>query len=121
MKFITRFLIPVCTLLAGLMCGACSDDDKQIEDLPEAPYLTVSETVFGDVGVDDVTLYTTVASSRTVTVRSSDEWCEAELLADTEKDNLRLTFSVSAIVSYVSLSTMWKESSIVPRSSLLEK
>lgn len=91
MKFITRFLIPVCTLLAGLMCGACSDDDKQIEDLPEAPYLTVSETVFGDVGVDDVTLYTTVASSRTVTVRSSDEWCEAELLADTEKDNLRLT------------------------------
>ena len=32
MKFITRFLIPVCTLLAGLMCGACSDDDKQIED-----------------------------------------------------------------------------------------
>ena len=45
MKFITRFLIPVCTLLAGLMCGACSDDDKQIEDLPEAPYLTVSETV----------------------------------------------------------------------------
>lgn len=91
MKFITRFLIPVCTLLAGLMCGACSDDDKQIEDLPEAPYLTVSETVFGDVGVDDVTLYTTVASSRTVTVRSSDEWCEAELLADTEKENLRLT------------------------------
>ena len=33
MKFITRFLIPVCTLLAGLMCGACSDDDKQIEEL----------------------------------------------------------------------------------------
>ena len=57
MKFITRFLIPVCTLLAGLMCGACSDDDKQIEDLPEAPYLTVSETVFGFFFVDVVKLY----------------------------------------------------------------
>ena len=87
----SRFLIPVCTLLAGLMFGACSDKDKQIEDLPEAPYLTVAQTEFNDVDVDDITLYTTVTSSRTVTVGSSDEWCEAELLADTEKNNLRLT------------------------------
>ena len=77
MKFMSRFLIPVCTLLAGLMFGACSDKDKQIEDLPEAPYLTVAQTEFNDVDVDDITLYTTVTSSRTVTVGSSDEWCEA--------------------------------------------
>ena len=91
MKFSFRFLIPACTLLSGLMSGACSDKDKQIDELPEPPYLTVSETTFDNVEVDDITLYTTVTSNRTVQIESSDKWCDAELLADTEKDNLRLT------------------------------
>lgn len=83
--------MPACTLLSGLMFGACSDKDKQIDELPEPPYLTVSETTFDNVDVDDITLYTTVTSNRTVQIESSEKWCEAELLADTEKDNLRLT------------------------------
>ncbi|WP_418990880.1 CotH kinase family protein [Alistipes sp.] len=91
MKFASRFLIPCCTLLAGLLAGACSDNDKQIDDLPEPPSLTVSRTTFGHVDVDGTVLYATVASTRTAEVDSSEEWCEAVLLADTEKDNLRLT------------------------------
>ena len=37
MKFMSRFLIPVCTLLAGRMFGARSYNDMLIEDFPGPP------------------------------------------------------------------------------------
>ena len=91
MKFTTCFLIPALTLLSGLLFGACSDDTQTGGTPTQPPYLTVTKTAFTDVDADDTVLYTTVASSRTVKAESSDVWCEAEILDDTEEDNLRLT------------------------------
>ena len=83
-----------CALLCGALLGACSDGDEQIieeQPRPEVPYLNVYSASFDEAGADGTTFRATVESNRTVEVESSAEWCEAELKADTEQNNLEIT------------------------------
>ncbi len=83
-----------CALLCGALLGACSDGDEQIieeQPRPEVPYLNVYPASFDEAGADGTTFRATVESNRTVEVESSAEWCEAELKADTEQNNLEIT------------------------------
>lgn len=96
MKLSFRYLLFGCALLAGALVGACSDDDQQIVDpavdpVIDEPFLTVKPASFDEVGADGDVLRATVSSNRTVSLKSSAEWCEAELLPDAAADNLELT------------------------------
>lgn len=95
-----------CALLCGALLGACSDGDEQIieeQPRPEVPYLNVYPASFDEAGADGTTFRATVESNRTVEVESSAEWCEAELKADTEQNNLEITvYANTYIITIIS-------------------
>jgi len=96
MKSPFRYLLLGCALVTGALAGACSDDDQQITDpvagpTVDEPSLTVKPAAFDEVDADGDVLRATVLSNRTVSLSSSEEWCEAKLLPDAKVNNLELT------------------------------
>lgn len=84
MKHTRLLLALLSTALLGL--GSCSEDKTESE---ADPVLTVAVKEF-TAEADGGTFYTTVTSNREVAVNPDRTWCSAELLPDTEKDNLRI-------------------------------